>query len=113
MEYELANIDRVRTLYEKFVELFPDNPVPWIKWAELEKNLGENQRFRSIYDLAIANPNLNMPETVWRAYIDNEIDLENFENARNIYEKLVERTKHIKVKINESTLISNPPSYKS
>lgn len=38
-----------------------------------------------------------MPETVWRAYIDNETDEKAYDNVRKLYERLLERTKHIKI----------------
>jgi crooked neck len=84
-------------LYEKFIERFADNPVPWIKFGEFEKDLEEYERFENIFELAIENNQMNMPETVWRAYIDNEISLKNFEKVRELYERLLERSKHIKI----------------
>lgn len=35
---------------------------------------------------------MNMPETVWRAYIDNEIDMKEYDKARKLYQKLIEKT---------------------
>jgi crooked neck len=40
-------------IYEKFIEIFPDNPNAWIKYAELEKSLEEQERCRGIFELAI------------------------------------------------------------
>lgn len=98
MELQLANIDRVREIYKKQIQIFSDNPTPWIKWAELEKSLEEIDRFREIMEIAIkGNPNMNMPETIWKAYIDNEIDMQEYDNARVLYEKLLEKTQHLKV----------------
>lgn len=37
LELQLANIDRCRKIYEKYLEVFPDKPTAWIKFAELEK----------------------------------------------------------------------------
>lgn len=56
----------------------------------------ENDRARGIYELAIEQ-NLDMPENVWKAYIDFEITLANYENVRLLYRRLLEKTKHIKV----------------
>ena len=47
--------------------------------------------------MAINNSNMTMPESVWRAYIDNEIANKDYEYVREIYERLLERTKHIKI----------------
>lgn len=71
IELQLANIDRARILYQRFIEIFPDNPIPWIKFAEFENDLEEYERSEMIFELALQNNQMNMPETIWRAYIDN------------------------------------------
>lgn len=38
-----------------------------------------------------------MPELIWKAYIDFEIDEGERENARELYEKLVQQSGHVKV----------------
>lgn len=38
-----------------------------------------------------------MPEVLWKTYIDFEIDLEEIDNARTLYRRLLERTSHPKV----------------
>ena len=38
-----------------------------------------------------------MPELLWKAYIDFEIAAGETENARHLYERLLERTLHVKV----------------
>jgi len=38
-----------------------------------------------------------MPENVWKAYIDFEISLKAFDRVRDLYTKLLARTKHVKV----------------
>ena len=40
---------------------------------------------------------MNMPETIWRAYIDNEIKLQEYDNVRNLYERLMQKSKHVKI----------------
>lgn len=47
---------RCRTLYEKYLEWQPANCHGWTKFADLEKSLGEAQRTRAIYELAISQP---------------------------------------------------------
>lgn len=46
---------------------------PVIRFAELEVMLVEVGRARGLYELAISQPVLDMPEAVWKAYIDFEI----------------------------------------
>lgn len=38
-----------------------------------------------------------MPENVWKSYIDLEIALEEFNKVRELYRRLLSRTKHVKV----------------
>ncbi|KAL4188802.1 hypothetical protein AMTRI_Chr08g162240 [Amborella trichopoda] len=97
IELQLGNINRCRTLYEKYLEWAPANCYAWSKFAELEQQLGETERARAIFELAIAQPALDMPELLWKAYIDYEIKKGEFERTRQLYERLLDRTKHLKV----------------
>ena len=38
-----------------------------------------------------------MPERIWKAYIDFEIENNEIDRARSLYIKLLEKTKHVKV----------------
>ena len=38
-----------------------------------------------------------MPERVWKAYIDFEIENNQISRARSLYARLLEKTKHVKV----------------
>lgn len=38
-----------------------------------------------------------MPEAVWKAYIDFEIQSKEPERVRDLYERLLSQTKHVKV----------------
>lgn len=60
--------------------------------------MGDADRSRAIYELAINQPRLDMPEVLWKAYIDFEIEQEEYDNTRNLYRRLLERTKHVKVR---------------
>ncbi|KAI3687458.1 hypothetical protein L1987_81154 [Smallanthus sonchifolius] len=97
IELQLGNIDRCRKLYEKYLEWSPENCYAWSKYAELERSLSETERARAIFELAIAQPALDMPELLWKAYIDFEIAEGEFERTRQLYERLLDRTKHLKV----------------
>jgi hypothetical protein len=66
IELQLGNIDRCRRLYEKYLEWAPANCYAWSKFAELERSLGETERGRAIFELAIAQPVLDMPELLWK-----------------------------------------------
>lgn len=97
LELQLREFDRCRKLYEKYLEFTPENCTTWIKFAELETILGDIERARAIFELAIGQPRLDMPEVLWKSYIDFEIEQEEFENTRNLYKRLLQRTQHVKV----------------
>ena len=70
IERQLGNIERVRTLYEKYLQWSPANCTAWCKFAEFEQQyLGENDRARAIFELAIAQPLLDMPEVLWKVCV--------------------------------------------
>ena len=97
LELQLREFDRCRKLYEKYLEYNVANSSGWIKFAELETVLGDIERARAIFELAINQPLMDMPELLWKAYIDFEEEQEEFENCRQLYERLLERTQHVKV----------------
>ncbi|KAH7682363.1 crooked neck protein [Dioscorea alata] len=97
IELQLGNIDRCRTLYGKYLDWSPANCYAWSKFAELERSLSETERARAIFELAIAQPALDRPELLWKAYIDFEISEGELERTRQLYERLLDRTKHLKV----------------
>ncbi|KAF0291869.1 Crooked neck-like protein 1 [Amphibalanus amphitrite] len=66
-------------------------------FAELETLLGDAERARAIYELAINQPRLDMPEILWKSYIDFETEQEEFDRTRQLYERLLQRTQHVKV----------------
>ncbi|KAJ0958060.1 putative tetratricopeptide-like helical domain superfamily [Helianthus annuus] len=97
IELQLGNIDRCRKLYEKYLEWSPENCYAWSRYTELERSLSETERARALFELAIAQPALDMPELLWKAYINFEIAEGEFERTRQLYERLLDRTKHLKV----------------
>lgn len=68
------------------------------QFAELETLLGDIERARAIYELAVNQPRLDMPELLWKAYVDFECGQGEVAKARKLYERLLERTHHVKVK---------------
>ena len=41
--------------------------------------------YRAIFELAITQKELDMPEVLWKTYIDFEVDLGEIDNARSLY----------------------------
>ena len=70
MELKLFEFVRCRTLYEKWIEWDSSNCSAWIKFAELERGLDDLERCRAISEIAVEQPVLDMPELLWKAYID-------------------------------------------
>jgi crooked neck len=91
------NNNSVRTLYEKYLEWGPSNADAWLAFAELEAALGEHERARALYELAVGQPVLDAPERVWRAYVEFECARRERARARVLYERLLDRTGHVKV----------------
>ncbi len=90
-------MDRCRTLYSKYIERMPFNCAAWKAFAQLETNVGEVARSRAIYELAVSQADLDMPEQLWRAYMDFEIAEGEFQHVRSLYERLLQRSSHVKV----------------
>lgn len=97
LELKLREFDRCRVLYEKWLEFNPANCTTWIKYAELETALGDKDRARGIFELAVGQAVLDMPEVVWKAYIDFETEEEEYARARDLYRRLLDKTHHVKV----------------
>ena len=97
IELELREFDRSRKLYQSYLEWNPANCTAWIQFAELERNLGDIERARGIFDIAIQQEELDLPEVLWKAYLDFEMEEEEWAKCRALYERLLERTNHVKV----------------
>ncbi|MCJ1235690.1 NineTeen Complex (NTC) component [Varicellaria rhodocarpa] len=97
LELKLFEFVRCRTLYEKMLEFNPSSTSAWIKYAELERGLDDLERVRAIFELAISQPVLDMPELLWKAYIDFEEEEGEYTHVRALYERLLDKTDHVKV----------------
>ena len=67
------------------------------RYAELEQQLGETERARQLFEVGVEQPILDLPEALWKAYIDFEISEANTANVRALYNRLLDRTTHPKV----------------
>jgi len=89
IELQLGNIDRCRKLYERYLEWSPENCYAWSKYAELERSLAETERARAIFELAISQPALDMPELLWKVlFLSNTL-----KESRNL-RRLLNRLNH-------------------
>lgn len=110
LEIKLREFNRCRKLYEKWAEFDPENCKMWIQFTTLEAMLNDTERARGIYELSIEQPRLDMPEYLWKAYIDFEVEQEEWEGVRNLYKRLLERTNHAKVWISYARCEYSMPS---
>ena len=77
------------------ISQFDSSNLPtWIKFAELESQLA---RTHAIFELAILQSPLSMPEILWKAYIDFEVEEGERAIARALYERLIALSGHVKV----------------
>eukprot|EP01062_Namystynia_karyoxenos_P011552 TRINITY_DN14141_c0_g1_i1.p1 TRINITY_DN14141_c0_g1~~TRINITY_DN14141_c0_g1_i1.p1 ORF type:complete len:707 (+),score=241.32 TRINITY_DN14141_c0_g1_i1:90-2123(+) len=97
LETQLGNADRVRRLYENWVKARPADGVVWTRFAEFEAALQEATRARALYELAVGQRVLDQPEAVWRKYIQFEVRNGAFDRVRELYRRLADKTRHVKV----------------
>lgn len=81
----------------KYLEFDPSNTAAWVKWAQLEAGLGDLERARYLFDLGTTQE-LDMPEVLWKAWIDFEFEQGERERTRALYEALLSKTGHVKVR---------------
>lgn len=110
LEIELREFDRCRKLYEKYLEFNPQNCSTWVKYAELESILGDVERARAIYELAVEQARLDMPEIAWKAFIDFELEQQEFDRVKELYERLLSKTQHVKVWLSYAQFEANNPN---
>jgi len=85
----------------------------WINYAQMEMKLDEYERCKRIYEIGInKQEHIDMPEFLWRGYIDLEIQYKHLDHARVLFDRLLTFTKHVKVWITfaqfESTIACLP-----
>ena len=101
MELKLFEFVRCRKLYEQQIAYNPSNSSAFIKYAELERGLDDADRARGIFEIAVQQASMDMPELVWKAYIDFEEEESSedgdFARVRGLYERLLSKTDHVKV----------------
>jgi crooked neck len=97
LEQQLFEFGRCRTLFEKQLEWNASNSQTWLQFAKLEQGLDDTDRARAIYELSIEQPTLDMPELLWKSFIEFEEEEGNYDRVRYLYEQLLQKTDHVKV----------------
>ncbi|KAK7060421.1 NineTeen Complex (NTC) component [Paramarasmius palmivorus] len=108
LEIDLREFDNARKLYQKYIEFDPSNSSAWIKFAELESQLQDFARTRAIFELGVSQSPLSMPELLWKAYIDFEVEEGERDAARALYERLIALSGHVKVWISYALFEAEP-----
>lgn len=83
--------------------MFPARAESWTSYAEFEGALGETDRARQLFTLGTEQVELDTPESVWKSFIDFEIETGSQEDVVQLFEKLLERSAHVKVWISYGT----------
>uniref|UniRef100_A0A8C6WLY8 Crooked neck pre-mRNA splicing factor 1 n=1 Tax=Neogobius melanostomus TaxID=47308 RepID=A0A8C6WLY8_9GOBI len=87
-ELETKDMERTRQVYQACLELIPHKKFTfakiWLLFGQFEIRQKNLQGARKVMVL-------------WKSYIDFEIEQEEFENTRNLYKRLLQRTQHVKV----------------
>jgi crooked neck len=98
IERALGAIERVRKLYMLWLERNPTAAVAFIEFAHMEANdLAEIARAREIFEVGIQSAQLDEPEALWREYIDFEAAAGETQRVIALYERLLEKSGHVKV----------------
>nr|CAD1834475.1 unnamed protein product [Ananas comosus var. bracteatus] len=103
-EIRQMNLEAARKILGNAIGIAPKDKI-FKNYIKIELQLGnlekkslfETERARAVFELAIAQPTLDMPELLWKAYIDFEISEHEYERTRQLYERLLDRTRHLKV----------------
>jgi crooked neck len=87
IETLLRNEDRVRTLFQKFIETIPSDLRAWVKFAQFESTHGNIDTARRLFEAAIESDAIDATELLWSVYIDFESKVGNVENVRSLYRR--------------------------
>ena len=110
LERRLFEFARCRTLHQKRVEFDPSNSQAWIAFAHLERGLDDVERCQAIFELGVQQEQLDMPEALWKAYIDFMDEEGSHVETRKLYERLLQKTQHVKVWVSYASFELNVPS---
>jgi len=86
----------------------PANTSAWMEYAQLEAQLQDFPRARAIFELGVSQEQLHMPEILWKAFIDFEIEEGERESARSLYERLVSLSGNLKVWVSYAMFEADP-----
>lgn len=106
IETNLREFDRARMIYTKQLLYDPADSQTWVRFAELERLLLDDDRARAIMEAAVSQE-VDMPEIIWMSWIEAEYELGNFEFCRTLYRRLIDRSPHPKIMLAYSNFESS------
>lgn len=113
IEIKLREFERVRRIYQKYIEFDYSNPKVWCEYAEFEQNLDEFERSRELHHIAIDSDKgfLHGRDKliIIKHLILMETELRNFEEVENLYTKYLQLSDYdpkvwIQYAIHQSTI---------
>lgn len=99
LEQTMGEIDRCRSIYTKWLEVMPDHSPAWKGLASMEMRVGEVERARAVFELALQQEEFNAEahEGLWNAYIAAEREQGDVDCVRALYERLIKKSSHVRV----------------
>ncbi|CEP63220.1 Clf1p LALA0_S07e05160g [Lachancea lanzarotensis] len=97
LEIQLKDFDRVRKIYEQFIAYDPLLITTWFDYAELEENLGDEERARAIYHLAASSDiglDAEKRYEVMKRLIEYESGEGEYGRALSAYKELLEMSSY-------------------
>ncbi|CCE62246.1 hypothetical protein TPHA_0C00900 [Tetrapisispora phaffii CBS 4417] len=115
IEIKLKEFDRVRKLYEKYIEFKPNSEELWIQYAELESNLGDEVRARGILESALNSSmncfNKDSKNKLFKSLIEIETESGNYDKVRVAYQKYLRNSDFDKsIWIEYATFVLSTPT---
>jgi crooked neck len=89
LELQLREFDRARILYTKLLLFRPTVATHWIGMAEFEAMLGEDERCRALFELALKRT-VDSQDSVWQSYTEFEVAAGRIEAAKALFERRIE-----------------------
>ncbi|KAI0463954.1 hypothetical protein LJB42_002963 [Komagataella kurtzmanii] len=97
MELKLKEFDRVRKLYEKFIETWPMDVSLWMEYAEFENQMDDDERCKAIYEI-VTNGSEILPDEerkeAFSKFIEYLMSTYQYSEARNAYSQFLILFKH-------------------
>jgi crooked neck len=97
IETLLRNDDRIRALFEKYVETIPNDIRGWVKFAEFESRHGNFDAARRIFESAIESNAVDSIDLLWSVYIDFESKVGNVDNIRELYRRGIQQSNDVEL----------------